>query len=469
MSKTKEVKLTEQFTKFITETNYQNLSVEAVATAKRSILDCVGLTIAGSLEPAGRLVANLVRKMGGNPEATVVGAGFRTSPCNAALANGTMAHALDYDDVSTTISRYPITTHLTSVILPVLLSLGEEVRASGRDIITAYVLGYEIASQLANTMGPDYGDNLGWHPTSPLGTVGASAAAAKLCKLNALQTGTALGIAASQAAGVRQNFGTMVKPFHAGNAARSGIISAMLAKEGFTAASDSLEGQYGFCHAFSGGRGYDVARIMGTLGEPFQVVSPGPAVKLYPCCGSTHGALEALFSLLQKYDIQADKVSAVEVSVPFDPPRSVIYDNPQNALEGKFSMQYCLGAALVDHKVRLETFTTEQVQRPEVRKLFDRISMFRQSGMEGRPSWELPDYVVTVKMDNGETYSEQAKAPFIAPIRIATWEELREKYQDCASLILSDNNVETSLELLENLEELQDITCLAEIIIQGKD
>ncbi len=203
MSKTKEVKITEQFSRFIVETNYQNLPAEAVAAAKRSILDCVGVTIAGSLEPAGRLVANLVRKMECAPKATVVGAGFRTSFANAALANGTMAHALDYDDVSTTMNRYPITVHLTSVILPVLLSLGEEVRASGRDIITAYVLGYEVASQLANTMGPDYGDNLGWHPSSPLGTVGASAAAAKLYKFNALQTEMALGIAASQAAGLR--------------------------------------------------------------------------------------------------------------------------------------------------------------------------------------------------------------------------------------------------------------------------
>ena len=462
------MKITEQFAKFVVETDYQKLPAEAVAVAKRAMLDYVGVTIAGSLEPAGMLVSNLVRKMGCLPKAAVVGAELQTSSPNAALANGTMAHALDYDDVSTTINEHPIAIHLTGVLLSAILPLAEELRASGRDIITAYVLGYEVASQLANAMGPDYGDNLGWHPTAPLGTIGAGAAAAKLLYLDMLQTVTALGIAASQAAGLRQNFGTMTKPFHIGNAARNGIISAILAKDGFTAASDPLEGRFGFCHAFSGGRGYDVNKVAENLGESWQVISPGPAMKLYPCCGSAHGALDALFSLLQKYNIQAEKVSAVEVTVPFDPPRSLIHYNPKTALEGKFSLQYCLAAALIDQKVRLETFTTEQVQRPEVRKLFDRITMFRQLGMEGQPSWEPPEYVVTVKMDNGETYSERANAPFIAPIRIATREELAEKYRDCASLVLSASDVETSLELIENLENLTDIIQLTEIIIKGK-
>lgn len=462
------MEITKQLAKFVVETDYQKLPAEAVAAVKRSILDGIGVTIAGSLEPAGRLVANLVKKMECTPKAAVVGAGFRTSSPNAALVNGTMAHALDYDDFSTTISKHPIGVHTTAVLLPVLLSLGEELRASGREVITAYVLGFEVASRLADAMGADYGDSLGWHPTGPLATVGAAAVAAKLLKLGVAQTTTALGLAASQAAGLRQNFGTMVKPFHAGNAARSGIISAMLAKEGFDAAIDSLEGGFGFCHAFSGGRGYDVNKIVENLGEPLQVVSPGPAIKLYPCCGSTHGALDAFFPLLPKYNIRSEKVTSIEVSVPFDPPRSCIYYDPKTGLEGKFSMQYCLAAALVDRKLGLKTFTTEQVQRPEVRGLFGKVKMFRQSGMEGRPSFESPEYTVTVKLANGETYSGKANAPHIAPVKIPTRQELVAKYRDCASLVLSASDVETSLKLLENLEDAKDITRLAELIIQER-
>ena len=463
-----ERRITEQLARFVVETDYAKLPVETIAVAKRAMLDYVGVTIAGSLEPAGKLIANLVKQMGCTPQAAIMGAGFRTSSCNAALANGTMAHALDYDDIGTNTGGYLITVHLTSVLLSAILSLGEELRASGQSIITAYVLGYEVASQLANAMGPDYGDDLGWHTTSSLGTIGASVASAKLLNLDISQTVTAIGIATSQAAGLRQNFGTMTKPLHIGNAARSGILSALMAKDGFTAASDSLEGRYGFCHAFSGGKGYDMNRITNTLGQSYQILSSEPAVKLYPCGGSIHPALNALFPLLSKYDIQADRVVAIEVSVPFDPPRSLIYDDPQNDLEGKFSMQYCLAAALIDRKVGLSTFTTEQIQRPEVRKLFNKITMFRQPGMEGRPSWEPPEYAVTVKMVNGQTYSEKAGVPFIAPVKAPTWEELTGKYRDCATLVLSTSQIETSLQLFADLDRLEDITCLADITIKGE-
>ncbi len=233
-------KITERLARFTAETEYAKLPVEAVAAAKRAMLDYAGVTLAGSKEPAGRIMANLVRQMGCTPRAVVVGSGFRTSSSNAALANGTMVHALDYDDVGTNTGGYPISMHLTSVLLSAILSLGEERRALGQDVITAYVLSYEIASQLANAMGQDYGDDLGWHPSSPLGTVGASGASAKILNLDISQTVMAIGIAASQAAGLRQNFGTMTKAFHIGNAARSGVLSALMAKDGLTAASDSL-------------------------------------------------------------------------------------------------------------------------------------------------------------------------------------------------------------------------------------
>ena len=250
---------------------------------------------------------------------------------------------------------------------------------------------------------------------------------------------------------------------------RAGIISALLAKEGFTAAEDALEGPFGFCHAFSGGSGYELEKILADWGNPYQVVYPGPGIKLYPCCGSSQAAIDAMFSLLQKHAIHPEKVSAIEVMVPFEPLHSLIHYNPMTGLEGKFSMQYCLAAALVDRKIGLKTFNTEQVQRPEVKRLFNKIRMFRQPGMEGHHSWETADYVVTVKMVGGETYSQKGVSPHAAIRRQVTREELVAKYRDCASLVLSPRDVEASLELLENLEELPDITSLNEIIIKAKD
>jgi 2-methylcitrate dehydratase PrpD len=469
MNKNTERRITEQFAEFIVTTSYAKLPSEAVAAAKRAVLDHVGVTIAGSLEPAGKKVAHLVKQMGCTPKAAVVGMGFRTSSCEAALINGIAVHTLDYDDVSINSGGYPVSIHLTSILLSAILALGEELKATGEDIITAYVIGYEVASQLANAMGADFGDDLGWHPSAPLGVVGAGAACSKLLNLDVSPVVSAIGIAASQAAGLRQNFGTMTKSFQIGNAARGGILSALMAKDGFTAASDALEGRYGFCHAFSGGRGYDVNKIPVTLGQSLQLLYPGPAVKLYPCCGSAHGPLNGLFSLFNKYDIQPDKVSAIEVSVPFDPPRSLVYDNPKTGLEGKFSLQYCLAAAFLDRKVGMETFTTEQVQRQQARELFDKITMFRKPEMKGKPSWEPAEYVITVKMVNGQAYSEKTNAPFAAPVRIPTWQELSGKFRDCAGMVLAEYQVETSLEIISTFEKLKNITRLADIIIKGKN
>jgi 2-methylcitrate dehydratase PrpD len=460
--------ITERLARFVAETTYASLPTEAVAAAKRAMLDYVGVTIAGSQEPVGKLVAKSVKRPGCTPRAVVVGAGFRTSVSNAAFANATMAHALDYDDVGTNSDGFPVAVHLTTVLMSAIMSLGEDVKASGEDIIAAYVLGYEVASQLASAMGQDYGDDLGWHPTPTLGVVGAAASCARLLGLDAAIIATAISISASYASGLRQNFGTMMKSLQVGNAAQSGVGSAQLASNGFSAAPDALEGRYGFIHAFSGGKGYDLSKITGTLGKTFQVVSPGPAVKLFPCCASAHGPLNALFSMMSKHHIPADKVAGIDVIVPFDPPRSLIYDNPQNALEGKFSLQYLLAAALLDHKIGLDTFTVDKIKRPEAAAFFKNIRMFRKPGLEGKPSWEPPEYVVTVKMVDGQSYSEEIKAPFIAPVRIPTWQEMSGKYRDCASLLLSEQDVENSLQLLNDVDKLKNISPLADIIIKPK-
>lgn len=455
--------LTRKVAEFVIETGYSDLPGEAVATTKRAMLDCVGVTLAGSVQPLGKLLAEFVREMGCPEKAVVAGSGFRSTAENSALVNGAMAHALDYDDVSHSIRGHP-----TAALLPGLLALGEEVKASGMDIITGFILGLEVAGRLCDAMGPDYPDDLGWHPTGPLATVGSAVASAKIMKLNVEQMVTAIGLGASQAAGLRQNFGTMVKPFHVGNSQRAGILSAKLARAGFDAAPDALEGRYGFIHAFSGGRGYNVMKLAEGLGKPYKILEPGISLKRYPCCGSTHGALDAMFAMLQERELDAEKVAAVDVAVPFDPPRSLIHYNPKNALEGKFSMQYCLAAAIIDKKISIRTFTDEQVQRPQLQKMFSKIKMFREPGKEGQPSFANPEYIVTVKTSNGETFSQRADAPLTTEFDTMTHEQLVAKYRDCASLALPEKNVEKSLKLLENLEKVSDVTEIANEIIGGK-
>ncbi|MFC1961721.1 MmgE/PrpD family protein [Chloroflexota bacterium] len=454
---------TKKLVQFAMKTAYQDLPDATIAAAKKSMLDCLGVTFAGSVEPVGKLIRDFAGKMGCAPEAVVIAGGFRTSVPNAALANGTMAHALDYDDLCNFLKGHP-----TAVILPTLLAVGEQVKASGTEIIAAFILGLEVAGRVCDAMGPDYPDNLGWHPTAPLGTIASAIAAARLMKLSAEQAAIAIGIAASQAAGLRQNFGTMTKPFHVGNAQRAGITSAMMAQEGFTAATDVLEGHAGFVHAFSGGRDYDVSRMLDNLGKTYKLISPGIALKRYPCCGSNHGALNALYAIMDKHDIKPEKVAAVDVVVPFEPPRSLIYDNPQTGLQGKFSIQYSISAALVDRKLALKTFTTEQVQRLELRKLLPKVKMFRDPGAAGKPSFQDEKYVVTVRMDSGEEYSASAETPFTAELDTMTRKDVIDKFRDCTSLVLAEKQIDRAIEIMENLEKAKNITELADIIVQEK-
>ena len=198
------------------------------------------------------MLCNYVTGLGGTPSATVIGRGFKTTSLEAALVNGAMSHALDYDDIT-----FITKTHPSAALIPGALPLAEEVGATGGDLLLAYLLGFEVACAVGDAISPAYYYDLGWHPTGPLGTLGAAAAAARLLRLNPDQTTMAISLAASQASGLRQNFGTMTKPYHAGAACRAGVNAARLVQAGFTASVDALEGRFGFMRAFSGGSGYD--------------------------------------------------------------------------------------------------------------------------------------------------------------------------------------------------------------------
>jgi 2-methylcitrate dehydratase PrpD len=241
----------------------------------------------------------------------------------------------------------------------------------------------EVETKISEAINPRHYDH-GFHSTATVGSSAAAAGAARILGLNEEETRRALGIAASQAAGLRENFGTMTKPFHAGNASRGGVTAAMLAKRGYTASTTGLEGRFGFMHAFSGGRGEDLDKPLERLGKQFFLEQPGVTIKKYPCCGSTHNPLDAFFLLRTEQPVDYREVDSVEVFVDFDPPRSLIHSDPHTALEGKFSLQYCLAAALVDDKVGLAQFEDAQVMRPEVRALIPKITMKRNPG-QSRP------------------------------------------------------------------------------------
>lgn len=444
--------LTTQLAQFACQTKLHDFPAEVIATAKAGIMDCVGVMLAGSQEPLATILINVTRRLGGEPQSTVVGHGYQTSPPQAALVNGAMGHALDYDDITRLLKGHP-----SVVCLPPVLAAAEAVQASGEDVILGYIIGFEVGCAVGAGMGIDYSDDLGWHPTGPLGSLGAAAGAARLFGLNETQTTSAIAIAASQASGLRENFGTMTKPFHAGHAAQAGVLAAMLAQEGYTASATAIEGRFGFMHAFSGGRGYDMALVASRLGSQIALLDSGIDVKKYPCCGSTHLSLDALFQLMQQHHIEPADVQDVEVRVDFDPPRSLIHADPTTPLEGKFSMQYCMATALLDQQVGLRSFTEVQLHRAEVQGLMKKVRMARHPGYEGRPSWEEACHEVRITLQDGRILSQRAGRQSNGTVHGATADELAAKYRDCASLVLSAEKIDTSLQMLSELETLDNI------------
>jgi 2-methylcitrate dehydratase PrpD len=448
---------TERLAQFIVDTSYESLPPEVVHTTKRAIIDTFGVMLAGSREPASKIISSFVRGFGGKPRARVVGAGFRTSSPNAALANGTMAHALDYDDVYYIMD---VVGHPTSVLLPAVLAVGEDFKASGKAALEALVLGFEVWSKLsASGINPRA---MGFHPTAVLGTMGAAAAAAKILGLDVKKTQMVLGLASSHATGMGRNRGTMTKPYHAGNAARSGIMSALLVKDGFTAAPDIIEERFGFCDVFGGSLEGADSKVTDNLGKPYSITSPGVTVKKYPTCHFTHRAIDAMLRLIDTYLIYPSNVAEIECHIGSMASSVLVFDEPINHLQAKFSMHFCLATALLERKVGLLEVTDKKVNDPKIKQLMKLVQL-----KFGDESLTQSDIVRVKLRDDTECVLaiDKARGDCKMPL---TEEEIISKYKDCAGIIISEDQVEQTLELMLNLEQLPKIGELMNMVSNNK-
>ena len=450
------MRATERLAQFIVETGYEDMPPAAIQAAKRAMLDTLGVMVAGSQEPAGRIITSFVSSLGGKPRAGVVGAGFRTSQPDAALANGIMGHALDYDDFSWWANE----GHPSVTLLPCVLASGEDLEAPGERLIEAFILGFEVIGRLAiSGINPRA---MGFHSTAIFGTMGAAAAAAKLAGLGVEQTRMALGLAASHTSGIGINRGTMTKPYHAGNAARSGVMAALLVREGFTAGTNLIEGTKGFSDAFAGATEWDESKITNNLGNSYFISSPGVTVKKYPTCYFTHRCIDAMLQLSGTYQISADDVAEVDCQIGTLASNLLTYNDPVTYLEGKFSLPFCVAIALLEQKVGLAQVTNEKVNDPRTKQLMKRV--------RGCPTDEPMSSadVVKVRLKNSQEYSLSIEKPRGDPDLPLTDEMLIAKFRDCVAILLPEDEVEQVLELMLNLEQLQQASQLMDIISQNK-
>jgi 2-methylcitrate dehydratase PrpD len=422
---------------------------EARARAAAAILDTVGVTLAGVNEPASRIVRRTIQEDGAhNGACTILGAAVRTTATGAALANGTAAHALDYDDMC-----FVSLAHPSAPLVAAILATAELTGASGRSLLDAYVVGFEVEGRLGAPMNPRHYQR-GWHCTSTIGTVGAAAACARLCVLGPAEIGHAVAIAASEASGLKENFGTMVKPLHAGLAARNGVLAALLARDGLTASESALEGRQGFMVAMDGERTSAAAHVQ-DLGSRWDILDTGITVKLYPSCAGTHPTVDAVLQLRREHRITADDVQAVEVDVDSVTPTVLIHDRPSTGLEGKFSMQFCVASALVHGRIGVDTFDRAGLDDPHVRELLARISMQVDPSLDGQAP-PLTQARVRVRLREGRVLTASANGARGYPANPASDEELAAKFLACARAVISPAGADRALDLLQRLESLPD-------------
>ena len=417
--------------------------------AAAAFLDTVGVTLAGAAEPPARVVQRVLSAASSGPS-PVLGTPIRATPAAACLANGTAAHALDYDDMC-----FVSLAHPSAPLVPAALAIAELRGASGQAALDAYVLGFEIETRLGRQMQPRHYQR-GWHPTSTLGTIGAAAAASRLLALDRRSTAHALAIAASEASGVKENFGTMVKPLHAGLAARNGVMAALLAEGGLTGSELALDGPQGFLAAMDGTH-TTLGDAAADLGRRWEIVDTGITVKLYPSCAGTHPALDALLLLRRREHYGADDIEAIEIDVDSITPTILIHDRPSTGLEGKFSMPFCVAAALVHGRVGIDTFEPGPLNDPDVRSVMPRVTMRVDPSFDGAAP-PLTQARVTIRLRDGRTLTQVANGARGYPEQPASDDELATKFRACAGRVLTEPAVERALEMLRTIESIADVT-----------
>src|SRR5688500_16843633 len=420
-----------ELAKRITALRYEDLPPEAVHWAKIGVLDTVGVTLAGSDDPSATIVAGVLSSGG---KSLILGTAKRTGPLDAALVNGTASHALDFDDCNNTLGGHP-----SAPILPALFALADEIGASGRDFITAYVAGFETECKIS--MGVNfYQYTRGWHPTTTIGVFGAAAACAHLLQLDAERTATALAIAASLASGIKSNFGTYVKPLHIGHCARNGLFAALLARDGYTASPVAFEHKQGYFEVFNGAGNYDADKILPAWGKPFDIVTPGIAIKQYPCCGSTHPAIDAMLELVRTHDLKPAAVGRIQ---SWTHKRRLEHTNrpdPQSTKDAKFSVQYCLARALVERKVAIEHFEGEAYRDGDVRELMSRIQAAPYT-TEQFPEDNHFGAEVKVTLRGGTVLDVKVDQPAgRTSANALPQERLKEKFDNCANRAISERS-----------------------------
>ena len=446
--------LTREVGAFITETEFESLPAELLELGKKSILDGLGLALSGSIAGSGRIVQKYLSSLQLTGLATVIGTPDRLPPRFAAFANGIAMHADDYDDTQLAVGKdrvYGLLTHPTAPCLPAALAVAEQGNLSGRELVLAYHLGVEVETKISEALSPRHYQH-GFHSTATCGTFAAAAASSKLLGLDLDTTLRALAIAASQAAGLRENFGTMTKPFHAGRAAESGVVATDLARGGFTATDRILESPRGFFQAHGGG--YDLGSIQGALGNPWTFLDPGISIKPHPCGSLTHPGMTTMLELILENDVKPEDVDRVDVGTNHNMPNALIHHRPKTELQAKFSMEFCMAILLLERRGGLSEFLDDVVNRSDVQEMIQKVHFGVHPDAEAA-GYDKMTTVIDIHLKDGRTLSGRADFGKGSPANPMSYDEVADKFRECAAFAKWDSDrSESIIDAVRRLEDL---------------
>ena len=442
---------------FISSTSFPDIPSDALTIGRRCIADGVAVMLAGSTTAASDILRAQVRDDGSRAEATIVGRdSFRTRAASAALVNATSGHAHDYDDtqLSTAADRiFGLLTHPTIPPLAASLALGERLGASGRTMFEAFLIGFEVECKIADAIKPTHYMQ-GFHTSGTIGAFGAMAASAKLLKLDRTQIAHAIGITASMSAGIRVSFGTMTKPLHVGRAAFNGVTASELAARGFTAGADALDGQWGFFQVTGGG--FDAERIVGALGNPWTIVSPGVSIKPYPCGCLGHPTMDAMLRLVTKYDIKPEQIKRIRLRAGSNVLNPLRYKIATTELEAKFCPPFMLSAVALRRKAGVNEFSDEFVRSAPVQAMMRNVDTVFDQEIEKQGFVRMLS-IVEVELEDGRVLSEPSGPYRGGPERPFTGEELRDKFMECGSLVLPQERLDDIFARIERIDQVGNV------------
>jgi len=434
---------TELLSAFIEKHAFSDLSERDIAKAKLCLIDWMAVTLAGSKESISKINFQLIDLLGGQEQATIIGRGFKTNLLSAALVNATSAHALDFDDVHLDSSG-----HAGAVIIPPILALAEWKGLSGREFISAFVTGVQVFYGLGAAIMPMHYQE-GWHNTGTVGHIAAAAAAAKLLNLNPKQTAHALGIAATQSAGLQNVFGTMCKPFNAGKAAMDGLLAALLAERGFTSSDDAIVGKNGVLELYSS-KSDPAAMAQALFEENFL---EGVTFKRYPSCFATHAAIDCMLALRNQYVIDPSEIVDIECTVYPKCLDIAALADPQTGLEGKFSVQFCLALALSEGKLVLDFFSTTKTADPSLRSIMQKIKLMAEPSFSKTRTSK-----VMVRLRNGKCLQKEVVFSEKRNDLVKERADVFEKFSEISCTLMEKRRASELLNSIELLECADDMT-----------